>query len=108
MTAALMSTGLITEIAGQSIPTLARQFGTPVYAYDASMIVKRLKELSAFDVVRFAQKSCSNLGIIDLIRRHGAVVDCVSAGEAIRAIAAGFKPGQATHPPEMVYTADIF
>jgi diaminopimelate decarboxylase len=108
MTAALMSTGLITEIAGQSIPELARQFGTPVYVYDAATIVKRLKELSAFDVVRFAQKSCSNLGIIDLIRRHGAVVDCVSAGEAIRAIAAGFKPGQQAHPPEMVYTADIF
>lgn len=108
MTAALMSTGLITEIAGQSIPELARQFGTPVYVYDAATIVKRLEELSAFDVVRFAQKSCSNLGIIDLIRRHGAVVDCVSAGEAIRAIAAGFKPGQQAHPPEMVYTADIF
>jgi diaminopimelate decarboxylase len=108
MTAALMSAGLITEIAGQSIPALARQFGTPVYVYDAATIVKRLEELSAFDVVRFAQKSCSNLGIIDLVRRHGAVVDCVSAGEAIRAIAAGFKPGQSTHPPEMVYTADIF
>src|SRR5262249_49925308 len=108
MTAALLSTGTLTEIAGQPVPELARQFGTPVYVYDARKIVERLKELSAFDVVRFAQKSCSNLGIIDLIRRHGAVVDCVSAGEAIRAIAAGFKPGQSMHPPEMVYTADIF
>jgi diaminopimelate decarboxylase len=108
MTAALMSAGLLTEIAGQSIPVLARQFGTPVYAYDAAKIVERLNDLKAFDVVRFAQKSCSNLGILDLVRRHGAIVDCVSAGEAIRAIAAGFKPGQAQHPPEMVYTADIF
>lgn len=108
MTAALMSAGLLTEIAGQSIPALARQFGTPVYVYDAAKIVERLKDLAAFDVVRFAQKSCSNLGILDLVRRHGAIVDCVSAGEAIRAMAAGFKPGQAQHPPEMVYTADIF
>ena len=103
-----MSTGLITEIAGQSIPALARQFGTPVYVYDAAKIVERLKDLTAFDVVRFAQKSCSNLGILDLVRRNGGIVDCVSAGEAIRAIAAGFKPGQEQHPPEMVYTADIF
>jgi diaminopimelate decarboxylase len=108
MTAALMSAGILTEIAGQSIPVLARQFGTPVYVYDAAKIVERLKYLAAFDVVRFAQKSCSNLGIIDLIRRHGGIVDCVSAGEAIRAMAAGFKPGQKQHPPEMVYTADIF
>ena len=84
MTAALMSAGLLTEIAGQSIPSLASQFGTPVYVYDAAKIVERLKDLAAFDVVRYAQKSCSNLGILDLVRRHGAVVDCVSAGEAIR------------------------
>ena len=103
-----MSSGLLTEIAGQPIPALARQFGTPVYVYDAAKIVERLKDLAAFDVVRYAQKSCSNLGILDLVRRHGAIVDCVSAGEAIRAMAAGFKPGQAQHPPEMVYTADIF
>jgi diaminopimelate decarboxylase len=103
-----MSAGVLTEIAGQSIPSLARQFGTPVYVYDAAKIVERLKDLAVFDVVRFAQKSCSNLGILDLVRRHGGIVDCVSAGEAIRAIAAGFKPGQAQHPPEMVYTADIF
>jgi len=108
MTAASMSTGLLTEIAGQGIQALARQFGTPVYVYDAAKIVERLADLAAFDDVRFAQKSCSNLGILDLVRRHGAVVDCVSAGEIVRAIAAGFKPGQTTHPPEMVYTADIF
>jgi diaminopimelate decarboxylase len=108
MTAALMSTGLISEIAGQAIPALARQFGTPVYVYDAAKIVERLGELSAFDVVRFAQKSCSNLAILDLVRRHGGLVDCVSAGEVHRAIMAGFKPGQKQHPPEVVYTADIF
>src|SRR5207253_6979534 len=51
---------------------------------------------------------CSNLAILDLVRRHGARVDCVSAGEIHRAIAAGFKPGQTRHPPEIVYTADIF
>src|SRR6476619_2023479 len=108
MTADLMSSGLLTEIAGQPIPALARLFGTPVYVYDAAKIVERLKDLAVFAVVRYAQKSCSNLGILDLVRRHGAIVDCVSAGEAIRAMAAGFKPGQAQHPPEMVYTADIF
>jgi diaminopimelate decarboxylase len=108
MTTALMTTGVITEIAGQPVPDLAREFGTPVYVYDAAKIVQRLGELAAFDVVRYAQKACSNLAILDLVRRNGGLVDCVSAGEVFRAIAAGFKPGQMTHPPEIVYTADIF
>jgi diaminopimelate decarboxylase len=98
----------ITEIAGQPVPELARQFGTPVYVYDAARISERIKSLAAFDVVRYAQKACSNIAILDLVRRHGRLVDCVSAGEILRAIAAGFKPGQEMHPPEMVYTADIF
>jgi diaminopimelate decarboxylase len=104
----LMTTGILTEIAGQSIPSLARQFGTPVYVYDAATIARRLADLAAFDVVRFAQKSCSNLAILDLVRRQGGLVDCVSAGEVHRAITAGFKSGQKEHPPEIVYTADIF
>jgi diaminopimelate decarboxylase len=98
----------LTEIAGQSIPALARQFDTPLYVYDAAKITERLGDLAAFDVVRFAQKACSNLAIIDLVRRGGGLVDCVSAGEVHRAIAAGFRPGQDKHPPEIVYTADIF
>jgi diaminopimelate decarboxylase len=98
----------ITAIAGQPVPELARQFGTPVYVYDAAKISERINDLTAFDVVRYAQKACSNLAILDLVRRHGRVVDCVSAGEILRAIMAGFKPGQDRHPPEIVYTADIF
>jgi len=97
----------IDAFAGQSVVDLAQRFGTPVYVYDAATIADRIAELAAFDVVRFAQKACSNLAILDLVRRHGGVVDAVSAGEIQRAIAAGFKPGF-NHPPEIQYTADIF
>jgi diaminopimelate decarboxylase len=108
MTTACLSTGIRTELAGQSIPALAREFGTPVYVYDAAKISRRLADLAQFDVVRYAQKACSNIAILDLVRRGGGRVDCVSVGEVHRAIAAGFKPGQQAHPPEIVYTADIF
>ncbi len=108
MTATILSSGLLTEIAGQAIPQLARQFSTPVYVYDAATIVQRIADLAEFDVVRYAQKSCSNIAILDLVRRNGALVDSVSAGEVVRALAAGFKPGQKVHPTEIVYTADIF
>src|SRR5436190_18335478 len=96
------------EIAGIPIADLARDFGTPTFVYDGAKILERVEDLRQFDVVRYAQKACSNLAILDLVRRHGALVDCVSAGEIHRAIAAGFKPGQMRHPPEIVYTADIF
>jgi diaminopimelate decarboxylase len=99
---------VLTDIAGQEIAQLAGRFGTPVYVYDAGKITERLSDLAPFDVVRYAQKACSNLAILDLVRRHGGLVDCVSAGEVHRAIAAGFKPGQKTHPTEIVYTADVF
>jgi diaminopimelate decarboxylase len=98
----------LTHIAGQPVPELARRFSTPVYVYDAAKIAERIADLAAFDVVRFAQKACSNLAILDLARRNGTLVDCVSAGEVHRAMAAGFKPGQQVHPPQIVYTADIF
>lgn len=98
---------LLDEIAGQPIPDLAQQFGTPLFVYDAVTIVERIRELSAFDVVRYAQKACSNLAILDLVRRHGVVVDAVSAGEIRRALAAGYQVGD-NEPPHIVYTADIF
>jgi diaminopimelate decarboxylase len=99
---------VLDEIAGQPVPELAREFGTPLYVYDASKVVERIADIAAFDVVRYAQKACSNLAILDLVRRRGGLVDCVSAGEVHRAITAGFQPGQTDHPPQIVYTADIF
>ncbi len=95
-----------TEIAGVSVEALARQFGTPTYVYDAAKIIERVEDLRAFDLVRYAQKACSNLAILDLVRRHTVLVDAVSAGEIRRALAAGYSV--AGDPPPIVYTADIF
>lgn len=95
-----------TEIAGHDVKELAKQFGTPVYVYDAAKIKERIDDLKAFDVVRYAQKACSNIAILDLMRRKGVVVDAVSAGEVARAVAAGYSYHGDPHP--IIYTADIF
>jgi diaminopimelate decarboxylase len=95
-----------TEIAGVPVSDLARQFGTPAYVYDAAKIVERISDLRQFDYIRYAQKACSNLAILDLVRRNGVLVDAVSAGEIRRALAAGYEPHG--DPPPIVYTADIF
>jgi diaminopimelate decarboxylase len=94
------------HVAGIPVHKLAEQFSTPLYVYDASQIVERIEDLRAFDGIRYAQKACSNLAILDLVRRHGVLVDAVSAGEIGRALAAGYRP--VGDPPPIVYTADIF
>ncbi len=97
---------LRTEIAGVNIRELAEMGDTPVFVYDAAKMRERLAQLEPFDVVRYAQKACSNLAVLDLLRRGGAVVDAVSAGEIRRALAAGYTT-EGDVPP-IVYTADIF
>lgn len=97
---------LRTEIAGIPVAQLAEQFGTPLFVYDGSWMLRRLGDLHRFDCVRYAMKACSNLAVLDLLRRHGALVDCVSAGEVRRALHVGY-PAQGD-PPPIVYTADIF
>ena len=94
------------EIAGVPVTDLAAQFGTPAYIYDAAKIVERINDLTAFDVIRYAQKACSNLAILDLVRRHNVMVDAVSAWEIRRALKAGYTTHDEPHP--IVYTADIF
>jgi diaminopimelate decarboxylase len=97
---------LRTEIAGYPVVELARQYGTPAFVYDAGKILQRIDDLRAFDSIRYAQKACSNIAILDLVRRAGVLVDAVSAGEIARALAAGYP--LIGEPPPIVYTADIF
>jgi diaminopimelate decarboxylase len=103
-------------IAGVSVAELARAHGTPLYVYDAETVRRRCRDLAAWDTVRFAQKACSNLAVLDIVRREGVMVDAVSTGEIHRALAAGYQPHASrvaaddglppVHP--IVYTADIF
>jgi len=83
---------------------LARRYAGPFWAYDAQIIQARIAQLQAFDVVRFAQKACSNTHILRLMRAAGVRVDSVSLGEIERALAAGYQPGG----DEIVFTADLF
>ncbi len=85
---------------------LADEFGTPLWVYDAATIRERIAQLKAFDTVRFAQKACSNIHILKLMREQGVKVDAVSRGEILRALAAGFTPGFG-EPADIVFTADV-
>ncbi len=90
----------------QQLHALAAQFGTPLWVYDAATIRQRIAQVSNFDTIRFAQKACSNIHILKLMREQGVKVDAVSRGEILRALAAGYQAGG--EPSEIVFTADLF
>ena len=85
------------------LQALAAEYGTPLWVYDAATIRDRAASLKRFDVVRFAQKACSNVHILRLLREAGVKVDSVSRGEILRALAAGYTPGA----DDIVFTADL-
>ncbi|MEG0232568.1 MAG: diaminopimelate decarboxylase [Hafnia sp.] len=84
---------------------LPQRFGCPVWAYDGDIIKQQIEKLSEFDVIRFAQKACSNIHILRLMHEQGVKVDAVSLGEIERALMAGFQPGG--NPSQIVFTADV-
>ncbi len=94
------------DIAGIPVNELVRSFSTPLYVYDSARIVERIEDLRAFDVIRYAQKACSNTAVLALCRSRGVVVDATSAGEIRRAKRAGYADGEGCE--DIVYTADIF
>lgn len=94
-----------TALNAQNLLTLPAEFGCPVWVYDAEIIRQQIAQLRQFDVIRFAQKACSNIHILKLMREQGVKVDSVSQGEIERALAAGYKPLE--NPDDIVFTADV-
>jgi diaminopimelate decarboxylase len=76
---------------------LTRQFGTPLYAYDAGKIKQQYDKLTtAFSgsntLFFYACKALTNINILRYILDLGANVDCSSVNEVKLALHAGFPP----------------
>ncbi len=92
-----------------TLRALAAQHGTPLWVYDAATVRQRIADLRAFDTIRFAQKANSNTHLLRLMREQGVVVDAVSRGEILRALAAGYTADTAACGASgIVFTADLF
>ncbi|WP_061707312.1 diaminopimelate decarboxylase [Pseudenterobacter timonensis] len=94
-----------TDLNATNLLRLPAEFGCPVWVYDAQIVRDRIAALHQFDVVRFAQKACSNIHILRLMREQGVKVDSVSLGEIERALAAGYDPQ--SDADAIVFTADL-
>ncbi|TWP50696.1 diaminopimelate decarboxylase [Lentzea tibetensis] len=94
-----------TPFTGPQLAEAAAAHGTPLWVYDAATIRGQIAKLRSFDVIRFAQKACSNVHVLRLMREQGVHVDAVSSGKIDRALAAGYD----VHGPDepVVFTADL-
>ncbi len=97
-------------ITHQHIAQIAAQIQTPFWIYDADTLRHQIARLRQFDVIRFAQKACSNTHLLRLMREQGVMVDAVSSGEIDRALTAGYNPaGNGISPANspIIFTADV-
>jgi diaminopimelate decarboxylase len=86
------------SIGGVTSRALAKDFGTPVYVYDASVVRRAFADLkgalSGFAEVFFSIKANPNPAIAALLITAGAGVEVASAGELRLALRAGAQPAR--------------
>ena len=99
-------------IQGLDLREVCKEFGTPLYVYDAKKIVDQLTSLknafSETDVrIKYAAKALTNISILKLLKKHGAGVDVVSIQEAHLALGAGFRANEIMYTPNCVDFSEI-
>ncbi len=81
-------------IEGRSVPALAREHGTPLYAYSQASMLEALASYQRALVGRdhlicYAMKANSSLAVLQTFARAGCGFDIVSGGELERVLAVG-------------------
>ena len=76
---------------------LCKEFGTPLYVYDAAIMERQYRRITAAYTypkfrVHYACKALSNLSVLRFFKKLGAALDCVSIGEVKLGLQAGFTP----------------
>jgi diaminopimelate decarboxylase len=92
--------GYVFRVAGIDLVQLARQYGTPLYLYDALTITQNYRYLQSLLVkyypgkseIAYAAKAYLSLKFARKLANFGASIDVVSAGELAVALDAGFSP----------------
>ena len=92
---------------------IAKDFGSPVYIYDADKIEQQYNRLTtAFKNVKqlkinYAVKALSNISVLKLMKQLGAGLDTVSIQEVQLGLAAGFKAENIIFTPNGVSLHEI-
>jgi len=98
----------------QNIPLtdLAKDFGTPLYVYDADKIREKISVLreafAGIDLtIKYAAKANTNLSILRLMRANGVDMDVVSPQELEMGLIAGYAGSNITFTPSGVHFSEI-
>ena len=97
----------------QNLLKIAKQFGAPIYVYDAETIASQYTRLTnAFKGVgslrlNYATKALSNISILRLMNQLGSGLDTVSIQEVKLGLMAGFKPESIIFTPNGVSLEEI-
>jgi len=99
-------------IQGIDVHAICREFGTPLYVYDAAYIAGQVKKFkAAFSGIeariKYACKASSNINIIRLMKTLGTGLDAVSPAEIRLGFLAGFKPEEIVFTPNCVDFSEI-
>lgn len=93
--------------------TLKKDFGFPLYVYDAHKIKEQFHNLTmAFQTadlsIHYACKANSNIQILKILKELGAEVDIVSTNEGKLAQLAGFSPQEIHYTPNGVAITEYY
>ena len=85
------------HIENVSIIDIAKEVGTPFYAYSKQSLIENFLEYkdNFQDIdckICYAIKANSNISLVKILAENGSGIDAVSAGEVFRAIKAGINP----------------
>mgnify|MGYP000052702134 CR=1 FL=1 len=91
---------------------LAKEFGTPLYVYDADKIREKISVLrqafAGIDLtIKYAAKANTNLSILRLMRDNGVDMDVVSPQELELGLIAGYEGSHITFTPSGVHFSEI-
>ena len=98
-------------IGGLRAEDLVKEFGSPLYVYDAEKISSQYYRLQSAlppgSEIKYAAKALTNISILKLVRSLGAGVDVVSVQELRLALHAGFSPNKVMFTPNNVDFSEI-
>ncbi|HEX7753970.1 MAG TPA: diaminopimelate decarboxylase [Niabella sp.] len=100
------------QLTNEELIQVAKEFGTPVYVYNADQIEQQYLQLrNVFDPQRvkifYAAKALTNLSVLRFIKKLGANVDCSSINEVKLAIQAGFDPSRILYTSNGIHFTEI-
>ncbi|HOA37505.1 MAG TPA: diaminopimelate decarboxylase [Flavihumibacter sp.] len=99
-------------LSNDQLVTLAKEYGTPLYVYNADQIRGQYNKLEkAFSKCNarffYACKALSNINVLKYVQSIGASLDCVSINEVKLGLKAGFTPDRILFTPNCVDFAEV-